>query len=96
MISGISVSPGIAFGKALILKEAQIVVNQKKISDDQINTEINRFIEGREKAIAQLKIIKKTAEKNLGKEKAEIFEGHIMLLEDKELEEEIFSFIKKE
>ncbi|MGP1954400.1 MAG: phosphoenolpyruvate-protein phosphotransferase PtsI, partial [Arsenophonus sp. NC-QC1-MAG3] len=40
--------------------------------------------------------IKKTAEKNLGKEKAEIFEGHIMLLEDKELEEEIFSFIKKE
>lgn len=96
MISGISVSPGIAFGKALILKETQIVVNQKKISDDQINSEINRFIDGREKAIAQLKMIKKTAEKNLGKEKAEIFEGHIMLLEDKELEEEIFSFIKKE
>ncbi|MGP1956196.1 MAG: phosphoenolpyruvate-protein phosphotransferase PtsI [Arsenophonus sp. NC-PE1-MAG3] len=96
MISGISVSPGIAFGKALILKEAQIVVNQKKISNDQINSEINRFIDGREKTIAQLKMIKKTAEKNFGKEKAEIFEGHIMLLEDKELEEEIFSFIKKD
>lgn len=96
MISGISVSPGIAFGKALILKEAPIVVNQKKISDDQIDSEINRFIAGREKAIAQLKTIKKTAEKNLGEEKAEIFEGHIMLLEDEELEQEIFSFIKKE
>lgn len=96
MISGISVSPGIAFGKALILKEAPIVVNQKKISDDQIDSEINRFIAGREKAIAQLKTIKKTAEKNLGEEKAEIFEGHIILLEDEELEQEIFSFIKKE
>lgn len=96
MISGISVSPGISFGKALILKEAPIVVNQKKISDDQIDSEINRFIAGREKAIAQLKTIKKTAEKNLGEEKAEIFEGHIMLLEDEELEQEIFSFIKKE
>ncbi|WP_063656721.1 phosphoenolpyruvate-protein phosphotransferase PtsI [Candidatus Arsenophonus triatominarum] len=96
MISGISVSPGIAFGKALTLKEAPIVVNQKKISDDQIDSEINRFIAGREKAIAQLKTIKKTAEKNLGEEKAEIFEGHIMLLEDEELEQEIFSFIKKE
>jgi len=96
MISGISVSPGIAFGKALILKEAPIVVNQKKTSDDQIDSEINRFIAGREKAIAQLKTIKKTAEKNLGEEKAEIFEGHIMLLEDEELEQEIFSFIKKE
>ncbi|WP_334469739.1 phosphoenolpyruvate-protein phosphotransferase PtsI [Arsenophonus sp. PmNCSU2021_1] len=96
MISGISVSPGIAFGKALILKEAPIVVNQKKISDAQIDSEINRFIAGREKAIAQLKTIKKTAEKNLGEEKAEIFEGNIMLLEDEELEQEIFSFIKKE
>ncbi|HGJ5882492.1 phosphoenolpyruvate-protein phosphotransferase PtsI [Arsenophonus sp.] len=96
MISGISVSPGIAFGKALILKEAPIVVNQKKISDDQIDSEINRFIAGREKAIAQLKTIKKTAKKNLGEEKAEIFEGNIMLLEDEELEQEIFSFIKKE
>ncbi|RXK34350.1 phosphoenolpyruvate--protein phosphotransferase [Arsenophonus endosymbiont of Bemisia tabaci Asia II 3] len=96
MISGISVSPGIAFGKALMLKEAPIVVNQKKISDDQIDSEINRFIAGREKAIAQLKTIKKTAEKNFGEEKAEIFEGHIMLLEDEELEQEIFSFIKKE
>ncbi|WGO84429.1 phosphoenolpyruvate-protein phosphotransferase PtsI [Arsenophonus apicola] len=96
MISGISVSPGIAFGKALILKEAPIVVNQKKISDDQIDSEINRFIAGREKAIEQLKTIKKTAEKNLGEEKAEIFEGHIMLLEDEELEQEILSFIKKE
>lgn len=96
MISGILVSPGIAFGKALILKEVPIVVNQKKISDDQIDSEINRFIAGREKAIAQLKTIKKTAEKNLGEEKAEIFEGHIMLLEDEALEQEIFSFIKKE
>ncbi|MFS1538453.1 MAG: phosphoenolpyruvate-protein phosphotransferase PtsI [Candidatus Phlomobacter fragariae] len=96
MISGISVSPGIAFGKTLILKGAPIVVNQKKISDDQIDSEINRFIAGREKAIEQLKTIKKTAKKNLGEEKAEIFEGHIMLLEDEELEQEILSFIKKE
>ncbi|MGP1924790.1 MAG: phosphoenolpyruvate-protein phosphotransferase PtsI [Arsenophonus sp. NEOnobi-MAG3] len=96
MISGISVSPGIAFGKALILKEAPIIVNQKKISDDQINSEINRFIDGREKAIAQLKMIKKTAEKNIGEEKAEIFEGHIMLLEDEELEQDILYSIKKE
>ncbi|MFS1563084.1 MAG: phosphoenolpyruvate-protein phosphotransferase PtsI [Candidatus Arsenophonus phytopathogenicus] len=96
MISGISVSPGIAFGKVLILQEAPIVVNQKKISDDQIDSEINRFIAGREKTIAQLKTIKKTAEKNFGEEKAAIFEGHIMLIEDEELEQEIFSFIKKE
>lgn len=96
MISGISVSPGIAFGKALILKEAPIVVNQKKISDNQIVSEIERVKLGINKAIAQLETIKKTAEKNLGEEKEEIFEGHIMLLDDEEFQQEIFSFIKKE
>lgn len=95
MISGISVSPGIALGKVLIFKENPIVINQKKISDIKIDREINRFIAGRKKAIEQLKIIKKIAKKNLGEEKSEIFEGHIMLLEDEEFEKEILFFIKK-
>ncbi|MGP1931244.1 MAG: phosphoenolpyruvate-protein phosphotransferase PtsI [Arsenophonus sp. ET-YP4-MAG3] len=96
MISGISVSPGITFGKVLIFKETPIIINQKKISDNQIKSEINRFIVGRKRAIEQLKIIKKITEKNIGEEKAKIFEGHIMLLEDEELENEILYFIKKE
>ncbi|MGP1930912.1 MAG: phosphoenolpyruvate-utilizing N-terminal domain-containing protein, partial [Arsenophonus sp. ET-DL12-MAG3] len=66
MISGISVSPGITFGKVLILKEIPIIINQKKISDDQIKNEINRFIVGRKKTIEQLKKIKKITKKNIG------------------------------
>lgn len=94
MISGILVSPGFAFGQALILKEDPIVVSTKKISDDQVDKEIALFIEGRNKSAEQLNLIKEKAEKNLGAEKAEIFEGHIMLLEDEELEQEIVSLIK--
>ncbi len=94
MISGILVSPGFAFGQALILKEDPILVSTKKIADDQIEKEIQRFIEGRNKSAEQLSLIKEKAEKNLGAEKAEIFEGHIMLLEDEELEQEIVTLIK--
>ncbi|WP_387465814.1 phosphoenolpyruvate-protein phosphotransferase PtsI [Photorhabdus sp. RM323S] len=96
MISGILVSPGIAFGKALLLKEDPIIINQKKISQEQVEQEISYFKQGREKASSQLEIIKNIAAKNLGKEKAEIFEGHIMLLEDEELEQEIISLIKND
>ncbi|WP_434524277.1 phosphoenolpyruvate-protein phosphotransferase PtsI [Photorhabdus asymbiotica] len=96
MISGILVSPGIAFGKALLLKEDPIIINQKKITQEQVEQEISHFKQGREKASSQLEIIKNIAAKNLGEEKAEIFEGHIMLLEDEELEQEIISFIKNE
>ncbi|MEZ6930250.1 phosphoenolpyruvate-protein phosphotransferase PtsI [Aeromonas sp. S16(2024)] len=94
MISGILASPGIAFGKALLLKEDEIVINQGKISADRIDVEINRFLEARTKSAAQLEAIKEMAGRTFGEEKEAIFEGHIMLLEDEELEGDIRSFIK--
>lgn len=96
MISGILVSPGIAFGKALLLKEDEIVINRKKISADQVEQEVERFKTGRAKAAEQLEAIKTKAGISLGEEKAAIFEGHIMLLEDEELEQEIIALIKDE
>lgn len=96
MISGILVSPGIAFGKALLLKEDEIVINRKKISADQVEQEVERFKTGRAKAAEQLETIKTKAGISLGEEKAAIFEGHIMLLEDEELEQEIIALIKDE
>ncbi len=94
MISGILVSPGIAFGKALLLKEDEIVINRNKILVDQVEQEIARFLTARNKTSAQLTVIMEKAEKSLGVEKAAIFEGHIMLLEDEELEQEIIALIK--
>ncbi|HEI8866596.1 phosphoenolpyruvate-protein phosphotransferase PtsI [Serratia sp. AKBS12] len=94
MISGILVSPGIAFGKALLLKEDEIVINRKKISADLVEQEVSRFLEGRAKASEQLEAIKTKAGETFGEEKEAIFEGHIMLLEDEELEQEIIALIK--
>lgn len=94
MISGILASPGIAFGKALLLKEDEIVIDRKKISADKVDQEVERFLSGRAKASAQLEAIKTKAGETFGEEKAAIFEGHIMLLEDEELEQEIIALIK--
>lgn len=94
MISGIPASPGIVFGKALVLKEEKIVLDMQKISEAQIEAEIARFYQGREAAVEQLSTIRDRAEKTLGEEKAAIFEGHLMILEDEELEEEIIDYIR--
>ncbi|AKC60657.1 phosphoenolpyruvate-protein phosphotransferase PtsI [Blochmannia endosymbiont of Camponotus (Colobopsis) obliquus] len=96
MISGISVSPGIAFGKALVIKKEKIFINQKKIAINDIDNEIHRFLNGRTKTSQQLKKIKNKAGKTFGKKKEAIFEGHIMLLEDKELEQDIITLIKED
>ncbi|EEE7697203.1 phosphoenolpyruvate-protein phosphotransferase PtsI [Salmonella enterica] len=94
MISGILASPGIAFSKALLLKEDEIVIDRKKISADKVDQEVERFLSGRAKASAQLEAIKTKAGETFGEEKEAIFEGHIMLLEDEELEQEIIALIK--
>lgn len=94
MISGILASPGIAFGKALVLKEEKIVLDTQKITGDQIDEEIARFYEGRALAVEQLNSIRERALISLGEEKAAIFEGHLMILEDEELEEEILDYLR--
>lgn len=94
MISGIPASPGIVFGKALVLKEEKIVFDTQKIPDSQVDSEIARFYTGRSAAIAQLSAVRDRALASLGEEKAAIFEGHLMILEDEELEEEILDYLR--
>ena len=94
MITGIPASPGIVFGKALVLKEEKIVLDTQKISEEQVEAEVARFYAGREAAVEQLNSIHQRALKSLGEEKAAIFEGHLMILEDEELEEEIIDYLR--
>ena len=96
MITGIPASPGIVFGKALVLKEEKIVLDTQKISEDQVEAEVARFYAGREVAVEQLNSIHQRALKSLGEEKAAIFEGHLMILEDEELEEEIIDYLRSQ
>ena len=95
MITGIAASPGVVFGKALVLKEEPIILNTQKISADQVEAEKAKFYFGREKAAAQLTAIKEKARRTLGEEKEAIFEGHLMILEDEELEEEILGYVEE-
>lgn len=93
MISGILASPGITFAKALLLQEDEISINTSKVKN--VDKEITRFLDGRDKAAAQLEVVKQKALETFGEEKEAIFEGHIMLLEDEELEEDIITYIKE-
>jgi len=93
MISGILASPGITFAKALLLEEQAITISTRKVRD--VEKEIATFLAGRKKAALQLEAIKKQALETFGEEKEAIFEGHLMLLEDEELEDDISNYIKQ-
>ena len=93
LIKGIPASPGIAIGKAFLYKENNLEILEKSILSKE--EELERLIKGREVAKKQLEEIKENTLQKLGKDKADIFEGHITLLEDEELFSEIDSKISE-
>ena len=93
MIKGIIASEGIAIGKAVIHCEQELILPDYKVTEDQLNNEIERFKMAREQTTAQLDRLYRDMLGKFGEEEAAVFEGHMMVAEDEELEEEIFSLI---
>ncbi|WP_425475061.1 phosphoenolpyruvate--protein phosphotransferase [Anaeromonas gelatinilytica] len=83
MFTGTNASPGITLGKALIVKHEELVIEKKDINS--VDEELKRFDDAMEKSIEELNSVKEKALKDLGKEEAEIFEAHLMVLDDPEL-----------
>ncbi len=94
MFKGTSASPGIAIGKALLIEHGEITIERKDIENADL--EEKRFLDAIEKSKKELIKIKEKALKELGEDKAQIFEAHIMVLEDPELIGSAVNKIKEE
>lgn len=93
---GIPVSRGVVIGKIKVHRHAHIQLDETKIPEDRIELEMRRFIDGRKKTKEQLESVYQKALINLGEEEAEVFEGHIEILMDDDIEEAVFEAIQTE
>lgn len=91
-LKGIAASPGIAIARAVLLESEEYIPEKAPIASAEKETA--RFRAAVEDAKAQIESIRESAEQKLGKEKAEIFEGHLMLLEDPELIDAVIDLIE--
>lgn len=82
-IKGIAASPGISIAKAFRLQNPELTVVKTTVTDP--NAEILRFEKALEISKTELEVIKERASKELGKDKADIFAAHLLLLSDPEL-----------
>ncbi|WP_238884331.1 phosphoenolpyruvate--protein phosphotransferase [Clostridium sp. YIM B02551] len=82
MKKGIAASKGYAIGKAFIQEHEEIVITDQKVND--IVEEKQKLHNALDASREQLKKIKEKAVKEMGAEKAEVFEAHITLLDDPE------------
>ncbi|KYH34291.1 phosphoenolpyruvate-protein phosphotransferase [Clostridium tepidiprofundi DSM 19306] len=90
MVKGIGVCPGIALGKVLVLQEEELNVEKEEIEDIELEKE--RFNKAVLRSKEDLEKIKVQVTEELGEDNAEIFQAHLMILQDPEL---IDSTLKK-
>ena len=95
-LKGIAASPGIAIGKAFLLDNENIVVSKKAIKESAIPQEIARFEEVLTKTRAEVLSIRDRISKEIGQEHGDIFNAHLLVIEDRALIEEVIGRIKKE
>ncbi|EGT3686786.1 phosphoenolpyruvate--protein phosphotransferase [Clostridioides difficile] len=80
---GIGASPGVALGKALVVEHSELVIEKKSI--DNVEAEITKLEDAVAVSKEELVKVKEKASEELGAEEAEIFEAHLLVLEDPEL-----------
>ena len=94
MLKGIPASPGIAIGKILLKEDCEIEIGIKKISDHR--SELKRLEEAIDISKIQIDSLYLHALESIGKNEAQIFQAHKMILEDPELFSQAENKIKTE
>lgn len=94
LINGIAASDGVAIAKAYLLVEPDLSFTNEKVTDT--DAEIQKFRNALEASKIELTKIRNNAEKQLGPDKAAIFDAHLLVLDDPELIQPIEEKIKNE
>ncbi|MCB6608770.1 phosphoenolpyruvate--protein phosphotransferase [[Clostridium] symbiosum] len=94
MARGTGASAGIGIGRAVILKEEQLVIENTAVEDAE--AEKLRFKKAVEQSIADVSVLAEDMASRIGEKEAEILNGHLMLLQDPMLTGEIENQIEND
>ena len=93
---GIAVSSGVCRGKILVLHRARHLIARRELSDAEIAVEIKRFEQVLVKTGQQVKEIQRRVVTNMSAAEGDIFDAHLLMLEDRVLIEEVIRMIREQ
>ncbi len=82
VLKGIPAASGIASGTAFILDKGEFVVPERIVLAQEVNSEIARFQEALGFARKEIHVLKEKIISDMGLNKAQIFDSHLLVLED--------------
>ncbi|HSI09211.1 MAG: phosphoenolpyruvate--protein phosphotransferase [Rariglobus sp.] len=85
LVQGISASQGIAYGQAFLYLQSDVEVPSYQVEPEKRMQEIARFDQAILATRQQIQKIMSEVDKNLGAEEAQIFDAHLLVLEDQAL-----------
>jgi phosphotransferase system enzyme I (PtsI) len=96
MFQGIAASPGIAIGKVFLYDKEDISIQRKKIRASEVPKEIARFEEALIKTRSEIVSIRDNISREMGVKHAEIFNAHLLVLEDRMIIDEVIGRLRKD
>ncbi len=96
-VKGIGVSSGFAIGRVHILHSGDVFqIARQMVPPDMIVHEMARFEDALTKTRAEILGIRKKVALQIGSESSDIFNAHLLILEDRTLIEDVISMVKSE
>jgi phosphotransferase system enzyme I (PtsI) len=95
-LKGIAAANGISIGVAYKLGKEDFIVPKEDITESQISLQIQVFEEALIKTRREIIELQKRISFDMGKEEAQIFDAHLLVLEDRMLIEEVIGRLKKD
>ena len=95
-IKGIAAASGISIGPAYKIGKEEFVIPKQPIRREDIPLQIQLFEESLIKTRREIIELQKRIGTDMGQEEAQIFDAHLLVLEDRMLIEEVISRLKKE
>ncbi|MCX8015163.1 MAG: hypothetical protein N2748_04010, partial [candidate division WOR-3 bacterium] len=94
ILRGIPVSSGFAIGKLFIYQRFIPIYKERILTDAQVSSEIERFVQAIKKTEDELKLLQSEIRREMGSDLAELISLQIMLLYDREIYNETIKFIE--
>jgi phosphotransferase system enzyme I (PtsI) len=95
LMSGIGVSPGVAFGPAVIVRVDVPDVPNRTITATEVEQEVGRLRQAAVDVVAALTALQDRARERAGKEESHIFEAQILMVHDEQFLQEVAQLIRQ-
>ena len=93
---GIAVSAGVCRGKVVVLHHARHAIVKRELPSEEVSEEVKRFEHALVRTRQQITEVQRRVADTMSSSEADIFDAHLLMLEDRVLIEEVIKIIREQ